>query len=322
MSSGFHKAEFCMEYKLLEKTELWISPVKLEAADLSECARAVGNVLGLGEGDILVTDALNDRLTLDVLVTTVRATDIVGRQDAVMEALSAVPGVTLTSETSVHSEGILGLISLDPKTGEEILERSLTMRDEIERRIARRALVIATGPEVATGQIKDTNTPYLVRMLQDAGYQADPGPVLEDRRDAIVRAFRIAAENAYGLVVTTGGVGAEGKDQTVEALVALAPDAAAPYVLKFRRDDGRHAKDGVRIGVGRWEHTLIVNLPGPHDEVRLLWPVLGRGLLADWEPVTLADRLAETLREKFLVHSSDHADARHHDLMERIHGSD
>lgn len=310
-----------MEYRLLEKTELWISPVTLSAADLGACARAVGKVLGLEEGQIMVTDAIYDRLTLDILVPTVKASQIVARQDDVLRALSQVPGVQVTPETAVHSEGVLGLISLDEETGRELLDRSAAMRDEVVRRIAKRAMVIATGPEVVTGQIKDTNTPYLVAMLRDAGYEADAGPVLEDRLASIVRALRLAAENAYGLIVTTGGVGAEGKDQTVEAMVALAPDASVPYVLKFKKAEGRHAKDGVRLGVGLWENTLIVCLPGPHDEVELLWPVLKQGLLAGLAPKLLADSLAQTLRGKFLAHSGDDGDNRRNDLVEMIHGS-
>src|SRR5208283_4913842 len=97
---------------------------------------------------------------------------------------------------------------------------------ELVRRIGKRALVIATGPEVAGGQIMDTNTPYLVEALTEAGYEVDAGPVIEDRRKSIANAFRMAVENAYGLIVTTGGVGAEGKDQTVEALLDVAPNAS------------------------------------------------------------------------------------------------
>ena len=134
-----------MEYRLLEKTELWISPVTLTNADLGACARAVGKALSLEEGQIMVTDALGDRLTLDILVPTVKAAHIIAREQAVLKALAHVPGVTMTAETSVHSEGVLGLISLDEKTGQEVLERSAAIRDEVVRRIAGRAMVIATG---------------------------------------------------------------------------------------------------------------------------------------------------------------------------------
>jgi len=310
-----------MEYRLLEKTELWISPVILKVADLGACARAVGNVLGLDEGQIMVTDAIGDRLTLDILVPTVKAAQIVARQDEVLKAISEVPGVGVTSETAVHSAGVLGLISLDKETGRELLERSAAMRDEVAGRIAKRAMVIATGPEIVNGQIKDTNTPYLVGMLREVGYTASAGPVVEDKLDSILLAMRLAAENAYGLIVTTGGVGAEGKDQTVEALLTLTDDAFAPYVLKFKREEGRHAKDGVRLGVGLWAGTLIVCLPGPHDEVELLWPVLKQGLLTVAGPKLLAESLAHALRGKFLAHSGEHIDNRHHNLAEMIHGS-
>ena len=70
-----------MEYRLLEKTELWISPVKLTEADLGACALAVARALGLNPDEIMVTDALEDRLTLDILVPTVRAEQIVARKD-------------------------------------------------------------------------------------------------------------------------------------------------------------------------------------------------------------------------------------------------
>jgi molybdenum cofactor synthesis domain-containing protein len=310
-----------MEYRLLEKTELWISPVTLTNADLGACARAVGNALALEEDQIMVTDALNDRLTLDILIPTVQAEHIVAREKEVLRALSEVPGVTMTSETAVHSEGVLGLISLDEEMGRVLLERSAAIQDEVEKRIAGRVLVIATGPEVMNKQIKDTNTPYLVGLLRDAGYEADAGPVLDDSSGSITRAFRDAAENAYGVIVTTGGVGAEGKDQTVEALLALAPDASAPYVLKFKKAEGRHAKAGVRLGVARWENTLIACLPGPHDEVELLGPVLKEGLLSGWEPEVIAESLAHALRGKFLAHSGHEGDDRHKDIVEMIHGS-
>jgi len=310
-----------MEYKLLEKTELWITPVTLEGADLGECARAVGQALGLGRGEILVTDALDDRLTLDILVPTVKAVQIVARQNAVLDALSQVSGVFLSDDTTVHSEGILGLISLDEQTGQEVLQRSMEIQNELVQRISRRALVIATGPEVVHGRIKDTNTPYLVHALIEAGYEADQGPVIEDRKSAIAQAFRIAAERAYGLIVTTGGVGAEGKDQTVEALLDIVPEASTPYVLKFQKGQGRHQKEGVRLGVGRWEQTLIVCLPGPHDEVELLWPVLREGLHAGQGPAELAALLADTLRRKFLSHTTGNNHVREHNGSEAKHGS-
>ena len=304
-----------MEYRLLEKTELWISPVKLTEANLNACAAAVGQVLGLGAADIMVTDALSDRLTLDILVPSVSAEHIVAKEQAVLEALAAIPGVKILPDTSVHSEGILGLISLEQNERDALLQRSLAMRDEIMDRVARRAMVIATGAEVVAGQIKDTNTPFLMERLAGSGFEADRGPVLADDSAVISRAFRDAADNAYGLAVTTGGIGAEGKDQTLEALSVVDSDAVNPYVLKFRKGHGRHEKDGVRLGVGRLGQLLIVCLPGPHDEVEMLWPILRQGLHEKWDKKPLAEALAARLREKFLSSGGHHPRVHEHAVL-------
>ncbi len=304
-----------MEYRLLEKTELWISPVKLTEANLNACAVAVGKVLGLGGADIMVTDALSDRLTLDILVPSVSAEHIVSKERAVLEALAAIPGVETFPDTSVHSEGVLGLISLEEGERDALLQRSQAMRDEIMERIARRAIVIATGAEVVAGQIEDTNTPFLLERLSGSGFEADRGPVLADNSAVIARALREAADHAYGLAVTTGGIGAEGKDQTLEALCAVDPDSVNPYVLKFRKGHGRHEKDGVRLGVGCLGQLLMVCLPGPHDEVEMLWPILRQGLHEKWDKKPLAEALAARLRKKFLSSGGHHPRVHEHAIL-------
>lgn len=295
-----------MEYRLLEKTELWITGVHLTEADLGNCGRAAAHALGLKPEEIMVTDVVGDILTLDILVPTVRAEQIIARKQALLSALAAVPGVSITDETEVHSDGILGLISLDEKTGQEVLERSQAMGAQIAERIRKRCMVFATGQEVLAGQIRDTNTPFLLKVLQREGYKVAQGPTLEDNTDTIVRNFIRTAEDGYGLLITTGGIGAEGKDQTLEALTQVDPHACTPYILKFQKGQGRHHKDGVRIGVGTLEETLIVCLPGPHDEVELAWPALIEGLKANWDKTILAQGLANALRNKFLARGRDH----------------
>lgn len=292
-----------MEYRLLEKTELWISPVQLAEVDLGACAEVAARALDLDPGDIMVTDVLEDRLTLDILVPTVRAEQIVAREQALLGALGAVPGVHITDETEVHSDGVLGLISLDESTGKELLERSSAIGAQITDHIRRRSMVFATGKEVLSGQIRDTNTPFLMKALEGEGYQVAQGPALEDKVETIASALWRAAEEGYGLLITTGGIGAEGKDQTLEALERVDPDASMPYVLRFEKGQGRHHKDGVRIGVGWLEKTVIICLPGPNDEVQLVWPVLKEGIKGDWDKEVLAEALASALRYKFLARS-------------------
>jgi len=304
-----------MEYNLLEKTEIWITPIKMKAVNLERCARAAAKVLALNPADVMVTDVLENTMTLDVLVPTVEAENIVGCEEELLEALGAVPGVCITAETRVHSQGILGLIALEKTAGKEMLERSIEMSAEIKERIRRRCLIFSSGSEILAGQIRDTNTPFLIAALRSENYDAHKGPTLEDSKEAIAIAFRNSAEDGYGLLITTGGVGAENKDQTLEALNQVDPNAHMPYILKFQKGSGRHEKEGVRIGVGRLNHTLIVCLPGPHDELQLAWPVLKKGLKDKWGKATMAASLAEKLRQKFLSRNDHHPvgeEAAHH----------
>jgi molybdenum cofactor synthesis domain-containing protein len=278
--------------------------VVLSGADLDACAKVAAEALGLKDDEVMVTDAMGDTLTLDILVPTIQAEQIVARKETLLRLFRRVSGLRILKETEVHSDGVLGLISLEEQTGKEMLDRSRAMGAEIAERIRKRSMLCATGQEVLAGQIIDTNTPFLKDALELEGYQVTGGSTLADEAGAIARAFRQAAEDAYGLMITTGGIGAEGKDQTLEALGRVDPHAAMPYILKFQKGEGRHHRDGVRIGVGTLEPTLIICLPGPHDEVRLTWPVLRKGLNEGWDREALAGALADVLRRKFLERSA------------------
>lgn len=303
-----------MEYNLLQKTEIWISPLIMTEVNLGACAEVAANVLSLAPHEVMVTDVLEDTMTLDVLVPTIEAEKIVGREKELLAALASVPGVQVTPETQIHSQGILGFIALDQEQGQEVLERSRAMTAEIAERIRKRSLIFSSGAELLAGQIRDTNTPFLIDALKSEGYNATAGPTLRDDAEFIARAFRDSSENGYGLMITTGGVGAESKDQTLEALRMVDPDASTPYILKFQKGTGRHHKEGVRIGVGMAGSSLIVCLPGPHDELELAWPALREGLQERWGKEALAEALASRLRQKFLAQNphAAHDRAAHH----------
>jgi len=91
--------------------------------------------------------------------------------------------------------------------------------------------------------------------------------------------------------------------------LSLDPCAATPYICSFEKGTGRHAKDGVRIAVGRVAEALIVALPGPNDEVLSSMDVLVRGLGSHLDKHALAEEIAINLREKLRekMHSSHHA---------------
>jgi molybdenum cofactor synthesis domain-containing protein len=286
------------ESNLFHKTELRIESISLSGANLNDVAATVADVLGLGQDEVLVADVLNDVVTIDILRETIDAHLLVGKQERLFHQLDQLSGVEITDETSICSEGMLGWIALDGPEARDALERSEKMAKRIRDAIAKRAIVFSTGFEVSSGQIEDTNKPTIAGRLEAEGYSVNEGPALQDDKHIIAAALREAIESGgYGMIITTGGVGAEKKDQTVEAILSLDPEAATPYISKYEQGTGRHHKDGVRIAVGRVSDSLIVALPGPNDEVRSSLEILIGGLHDGYGGELLAEKLAENLRK-------------------------
>jgi molybdenum cofactor synthesis domain-containing protein len=170
-------------------------------------------------------------------------------------------------------------------------------------------MIFPTGEEVRRKLIKDTNSPYIRDRLASEGFKADVGPVLRDDTDSISAALSDAIDRGFGLIITTGGVGAESKDRTVEAMMKLDREAATPYVTKYHKGTGRHEKEGVRIAVGSVGPTLMIALPGPNDEVRMSMETIVVGLKNGYDKRRLADEIAKTLKSKYV---SGHESAWHH----------
>lgn len=288
-----------MGLNLLEKTELWINEITLEHTNLTDLANAAAHALGLPDGEVLVVDVRPRHITLDVLAADIPQENIIGREAAILDAVGALPGVTLHPETHIHSNGILGQICAGVEDPSVMLERVAEMTAELRKNVSRRAIVFPTGFELEQGLIEDTNTPYLQRVLEGAGYRVSIGGVIPDHLPNVVESLSDALNRGFGLIVTTGGVGAEDKDCTIEGILAIDPAAATPYVVKFTKGTGRHVKDGVRIAVGSEGLSTMVSLPGPHDEVELAVPVLLQGLAESWDKTRLADALVAVLAEKW-----------------------
>jgi molybdenum cofactor synthesis domain-containing protein len=286
------------KHDLLAKTELKIEKIFLRNANLTEIATQTAEILGLNRNDVLVVDYHDASLTLDILNTCVNAYSIVGKKQQLLDGLDKLPGVYVSAETYVYSDGMLGWIAMDQEPAIQALRRSEQMASEILQNISKRVMVLSTGAEVARGQIEDTNTPAIAQHLSAAGYKVTQGETLKDDRLFIAAKLREVAEyGGYGLIVTTGGVGAEDKDHTVEAIKDLDSEAATPYICHFQIGTGRHVKDGIKIAVGQHNDTLIVALPGPNDEVTASLNILVEGLKAGQDKHLLAENLAANLRE-------------------------
>lgn len=299
-----------MDLNLLEKTELRIDGLVTIGTNLTEVATVIAGVLSLPADKVMVIDVRPGQLAVDILVPTIKAEAVFGKKQALLRALAAIPGVMLEADADLHSDGILGAIALDEAEASAALAASEAIVDDIAAHRKARVRIFPTGFELVESRIEDTNTPYLVKVFAQAGYLPEAGAALADNRDQLADALRTAA-GWCGLVVTTGGVGAEDKDFSVEAIEALDPSAATPYLVHFNKGEGRHVKDGVRIGVGSLDGCLLVALPGPHDEVRLAVPVLLESYKQGLSKAELGARLAKALREKFRAAADRHGHSGH-----------
>ena len=133
------------------------------------------------------------------------------KEAALLDAIKAVPGVTLYPETYLHSNGVLGQVCAGVEDEETVLRQVEQMTDELRRNVSHRAIVFPTGFELQQGLIEDTNTPYLKEMLEQEGYKVTVGEIMADELPDIVDKLEDALSRGFGLILTTGGVGAEGK---------------------------------------------------------------------------------------------------------------
>jgi len=267
--------------------------------DLDRVAKAAADALGMKRGDLLVTDVLGDHLVIDILKKDLDPHAFVGKKDELLRRLSALPGVNLAKSATISSKGMLGWIALSPAEGNKILEKSERMSKEVAKKLKMTALVFSTGAEVANGQVMDTNAPTIRARLNAEGYTVKFGNTLKDDEVLISAQLKMAADDGYGLVIITGGVGAEEKDRTIESVLMVDPAAITPAVVKYELGVGRHKhKDSVRIAVGKISQSLIVALPGPNDEVQSGLQALVEGLNLDESKEGLADRIANRLRER------------------------
>lgn len=291
-----------IELNLLRKTELWIEGIRLQNARLDEIAQGVAQVLELDKEEVVVVDVRDDHVVLDILRPVLRASQMMGKGSEILSQMAAIPGVILLDRATIHSEGALGWIVLDPEESRKAIEKSAQMGREIRQRVARRAIVFSTGFEVERRMIADTNFPLIEERLKEHGYTVRFGGVLPDEITTISYRLQRAIDEGFGLILTTGGVGAEEKDQTVEALLRVDSEAATPYVLKFEVGTGRHVKEGVRIAVGRVAISRLVALPGPTREVEIGIERLLEALDRGWDEGRIAEHIACGLRERWRSH--------------------
>lgn len=290
-----------MEMNLLEKTELWIENVVLNNVNLNQLSERISTVFGIERDMVMVVDVRENHITFDILGKCIEAECFIGKRQQIFDELSKVDGFELTDSSDIHSDGILGLVNVSQNEADAINQRMMIMKDEIVESIKKRVIVFPTGFEIINGMIEDTNTPLIRKELESQGYKVTEGDPIADDSDQIAYNILNALLDGYGLIITTGGVGAEDKDKTVEAVLKIDQSASTPYIVKCEKGTGRHVKDGVKIAVGSSGESLVVSLPGPNDEVKIGLNKLMEGLSAGLSKDELATIIADALSKKLLL---------------------
>ncbi|MGV0643940.1 molybdopterin-binding protein [Mycolicibacterium sp. XJ2546] len=285
------------EVELLDKTEVWVRGVALDGANLGQLAATAAHALTIAPESVFVTDARDDHVVFDVLQPRMELASIVGREPDLLAALAQVPGVVVADGASVHSRGVIGMIGTPPKEVERTLTRAGQTDQRLRRYISSRVAVVSTGPEVVSGHIEDTNAAAVAEGMGGAGFEVTAAGAVVDDDDAILgRILRLVSEG-FGVIITTGGVGAEDKDRTIESLQRADPGLATGILATYAVGHGRHVKPHVQVGVGQIEWTRVIALPGPTREVRAALPIVVRGLQEQWSNARLAEQIAEVLKQ-------------------------
>jgi len=83
---------------------------------------------------------------------------------------------------------------------------------------AARVEIVIVGNEILTGDILDTNSNWLCRLVHNRGGEVSRVTVLPDQLDIIADAIRQALQNRVDLIVLSGGLGPTSDDLTLQAV--------------------------------------------------------------------------------------------------------
>ena len=288
--------------QLLEKTEVWLHGIKLDNANLPKLAQVVADVLMLPRDKVFVTDVRENLVVLDILSPRVELENVTGKQGELLAAIADIEGVNVAKDATVHSEGILGVIGTPRAEVDGYLAGARKLEGQIADYASRRVAVISTGSELLAGEIEDTNFAAIRNAMEQAGFEVEFGGIAGDSEIEIAGMVARLSGEGFGIIITTGGVGAEDKDHTVEALERLDPDLATAVLAQYKRGHGRHVKDAVRIAIARLGWSTIFALPGPTHEVKLALPVITQGLAAKTDLAHLVEAIAAPLRSTLPHH--------------------
>jgi nicotinamide-nucleotide amidase len=169
--------------------------------------------------------------------------------------------------------------------------------------LSARAGIVVTGTEVLSGQVRDTNSPWLSQRLSELGVELAHVITCGDRSADLASALRFLRDEEVDLIITSGGLGPTADDLTAEvvgqfqgremvlddALEGRIGEILDRYMRRWRLDegalraanrkqamvpDGAIALDPVGTAPGLvvpGDGQVVVVLPGPPRELQVSW---------------------------------------------------
>ena len=144
-----------------------------------------------------------------------------------------------------------------------------------------RTAVLTISNRVSRREADDTSGELLARMAEEAGADVDAMEVLPDDLGLIEDRLHHFVDQAYDLVLTTGGTGLTPDDVTPEATQLVIDREVPGFAEAMRAESLKHTPMGMpeRASVcGTAGRTLIVNFPGNPKAIEQLFPVVGPAL--------------------------------------------
>ena len=139
-----------------------------------------------------------------------------------------------------------------------------------------RTAVLTISTRVSRHESEDESGPLLARLAEAGGCDIEAMEVLPDDHSLIEDRLHHFVDDAFDLVLTTGGTGLAPDDVTPEATDAVIERDVPGIAEAMRAESLRHTPHGMlsRERAGAAGGTLIVNFPGNPKAVEQLFPVI------------------------------------------------
>lgn len=127
-----------------------------------------------------------------------------------------------------------------------------------------RCAVVVCSDSVAKGNAEDQSGKLITKKLDSLGLKVEHFDVLPDELDLIAKKAADLANDAFQLVIFTGGTGLSPRDQTPDAISPLI-DRPIPGIMEAARNYGQQRTHYAMLSrgvAGFIKNTLIITLPG------------------------------------------------------------